>query len=70
MVGGEIGAIDGVTIGQIAGGQIGGRSIELSQSGRMFPLTHWQMHSALAVTGSSNNDARIISRIICPLLHG
>jgi hypothetical protein len=43
-----IGAIDGALTGQIAGGQIGGRSIAFWQSGCISPLTHWQMHDAIA----------------------
>jgi hypothetical protein len=43
-----IGAIDGAVTGQIAGGQIGGRSIAFWQSGCISPLTHWQMHDAVA----------------------
>jgi len=44
----EIQAREGEAIGQIVGGQIGGRSIELSQSGCMCPLTHWQVQPAVA----------------------
>jgi hypothetical protein len=47
-VGVFIGAIDGVIIGQIVGGHIGGKSIEFSQSGRIWPFTHWHTHSAFA----------------------
>lgn len=43
-----IGAIDGALTGQIAGGQIGGRSIAFWQSGCICPLTHWQMQDAVA----------------------
>ena len=41
-----MGAMDGPAMGQIVGGQIGGRSIEFWQSGCIWPLTHWQTHSA------------------------
>ncbi|MDE1933488.1 hypothetical protein [Bradyrhizobium sp.] len=44
-----IGAIDGAVIGQMVAGQIGGKSIELWQSGCMCPSTHSQMHSAVAL---------------------
>jgi hypothetical protein len=33
-------------MGQILGGQMGGRSIELLQSGCTSPLTHWQIQWA------------------------
>ena len=37
-----MGCIDGGTISQTVGGQIGGISIELEQIGVMFPFTHLQ----------------------------
>jgi hypothetical protein len=43
-----MGAIDGVMIGQTAGGQMGGRSIAPLQSGCICPLAHWQLQSAHA----------------------
>jgi hypothetical protein len=43
-----IGGIDGDMMGQIVGGQIGGISKALPQSGCIWPLVHWQVHSALA----------------------
>ena len=46
IVGGLIGVIDGDMIGQIVGGQIGRISIELSQRGCIWPLTHWQVQPA------------------------
>jgi len=47
-VGGLIGATDGAAMGQMVGGQIGRRSIELAQSGCIWPFTHWHMQLALA----------------------
>jgi hypothetical protein len=47
----------GAVIGQIVGGQIGGRSIALSQSGCMLPFTHWQVHPAQA-------DAALTSKMV------
>jgi hypothetical protein len=35
-----MGGIDGIGVGQIVGGQIGGRSMELEQMGCTLPLTH------------------------------
>jgi hypothetical protein len=49
IVGGSIGVTEGAMIGQTVGGQIGGTLIALSQSGCIAPLTHWHVHSALAV---------------------
>ncbi len=43
-----MGVIDGGTIGQTAGGQIGGMSIELEQIPCIAPLTHRQTHPARA----------------------
>ncbi|MGZ5908370.1 MAG: hypothetical protein ACXWLB_00765 [Reyranella sp.] len=43
-----MGVIDGGTIGQIVGAQIGGMSIELEQMPCTALLTHWQTHSAKA----------------------
>jgi hypothetical protein len=48
MVGGLIGAIDGGTMPQTVGGQIGGISIVLEQMDCVAPLTHRQTHAALA----------------------
>ena len=48
IVGGLIGAIEGVAIGQMRGGQIGGISSELVHSGCISPSTHWQVHDASA----------------------
>jgi hypothetical protein len=45
--------MDGDMRGQMVRGQIGGKSIELSQRGRISPLTHWQMHSAQAAGASA-----------------
>ena len=53
MVGGLIGVIDGDKIGQIVGGQIGGKSMAFWQRGCICPLTHCQMHSALAAFAKS-----------------
>jgi hypothetical protein len=48
MVGGESGVIDGGTIGQILGGQIGAMSRELEQIASTLPFTHSQLQSAFA----------------------
>jgi hypothetical protein len=47
-LGGLIGAIEGVAIGQVRGGQIGGMSSELPHSGCISPSTHWQVQDASA----------------------
>jgi hypothetical protein len=56
-----MGAVEGATIGHIVSGQIGRRSIELSQSGSISPSTHWQMHSA-CVTPTPNKISSSASR--------
>jgi len=45
-VGWLIGATDGAAMGQMLGGQIGRRSIELAQSGCIWPFTHWHIRSS------------------------
>jgi hypothetical protein len=47
-----VGAADGRA--QAAGGQIGGRSIVLSQTGCARPFTHWQVHPASAGENAAN----------------
>jgi hypothetical protein len=49
IVGAWIGAIDGGTMGQIVGAQMGGMSIELEQMPCIAPLTHRQTHPAKAL---------------------
>jgi hypothetical protein len=53
-VGGLNGATDGDMIGQIVLGQIGGKSLALSQCGCIWPLTHWQVQPALAGPAQDN----------------
>jgi hypothetical protein len=59
-------------IGQIVGGQIGGRSIEFSHSGCIAPLTHWQVHPASAelaenhIAVSNSINAAAARNIILP----
>jgi hypothetical protein len=53
-VGGLIGAIEGVAIGQTRGGQIGAMSSELPHSGCISPSTHWQVQDASARAPISN----------------
>jgi len=43
-----MGAIEGEAIGQIVGGQIGGRSSAPLHRGCIWPFTHWQVHPACA----------------------
>ena len=54
-----IGAIDGAVIGQIAGGQIGGRSIELLHIGCISPSTQRQTHAAWAEVTSADRATEI-----------
>jgi hypothetical protein len=45
--------MDGITIGHNESGHIGGRSMELEQSGCILPSTHWQAQSAMALVEST-----------------
>ena len=56
-----MGAIDGAMVGQIVGGQIGGRSIAFWQSGSICPSMHWQTHSASALQIPSSRNATAAS---------
>lgn len=56
-----MGAIDGAMVGQIVGGQIGGRSIAFWQSGSICPSMHWQAHSASALQIPSSRNATAAS---------
>ena len=57
-----MGATAGGIMGQMVGGQIGGISIELVQSGCIAPFTHWQMQ--FAVAGEFANAPAAIAIIV------
>lgn len=61
IVEGAMGAIDGAMVGQIVGGQIGGRSIAFWQSGSICPSVHWQTHSASALQIPRSRNATAAS---------
>ena len=53
------GAIEGGASGQIAGGQIGGKSSDDSQIGFISPLTHLQTQAAFELTEISVNAINV-----------
>lgn len=65
-----MGAIDGVAIGQMVGGQIGAMSNEPLHSGCMLPLTHRQRQSALAIAIVKMNNPKIAVASLMTVLPG